>query len=80
MGFPGGSEVKNPPANVGNPGLIPGLGISPGEGNGNPLLFYCLENSIYRGAWLTIYSPRGGNELDMTELLTLSLKYEDVLL
>ena len=37
MGFPGGSVVKNPPANAGDMGLIPGLGGSPGEGNGNPL-------------------------------------------
>ena len=51
MGFPGGSEVKNPPANVGNPGLIPGLGISPGEGHGNPLQYSCLENPMDRGAW-----------------------------
>ena len=46
MGFPGGSEVKNPPANAGNPGLIPGLGISPGEGHGNPLQYSCLENPM----------------------------------
>ena len=37
MGFPGGSEVKNLPAHAGDMGLIPGLGRSPGEGNGNPL-------------------------------------------
>ena len=36
-GFPDGSEIKNPPANAGDVGLIPGLGIFPGEGNGNPL-------------------------------------------
>ena len=37
MGFPGGAVVKNPPANAGDSGLIPGLGRSSGEGNGNPL-------------------------------------------
>ena len=37
MGFPGGSVVKNPPANARDAGLIPGLAGSPGEGNGNPL-------------------------------------------
>ena len=37
MGFPGGSVVKNLPANIGDVGSIPGLGGSPGEGNGNPL-------------------------------------------
>ena len=54
MGFPGGSEVKNPPANVGNPGLIPGLGISPGEGHGNPLQSSCLKNSMDREGWWAI--------------------------
>ena len=44
-GFPGGSVVKNPPANVGDIGSIPGLGISPGGGNGNPFRYSCLENS-----------------------------------
>ena len=46
--------VKNLPANAGdtgNEGLIPGLGKSPGEGNGNPLQYSCLENPMDRGAW-----------------------------
>ena len=43
-GFPGGSVVKNPPANPGDPGLIPGSGRCPGEGNGTPLQYSCLEN------------------------------------
>ena len=43
--------IKNPPANAGAMGLIPGLGKSPGEGNGNPLQYSCLENSMDRGAW-----------------------------
>ena len=51
MGFPGGSVVKKLPANVGDTGLIPGLERSPGEGNGNPLQYFCLENSMDRGAW-----------------------------
>ena len=42
--FPGGSVVKNPPANAGDMVLIPGLGRLPGEGNGNPLQDSCLEN------------------------------------
>ena len=50
-GFPGGSVVKNLSANTGQAGLIPGLGRSPGEGNGNPLQDSCLENSMDRGAW-----------------------------
>ena len=51
MGFPGGSVVKNPPANAGNMGLFPALGRAPGEGNGNPLQYSCLDNSMDRGAW-----------------------------
>ena len=46
--------IKNPPANAGDlrdVGSIPGLGSSPGEGNGNPLQYSCLENSMDRGAW-----------------------------
>ena len=50
-GFPGGPVVKNPPANTGAMGLIPGSGRSPGEGNGNPLQYSCLENPMDRGDW-----------------------------
>ena len=62
MGFPGGSVVKNPPANAGDTGLIPGLGKSPGEGSGNPFQYSCLKNSMDRGAWQA-------TELDMTSRL-----------
>ena len=48
---PGGSEVKASDSNAGDPGSIPGLGRSPGEGNGNPLQYSSLENPIDRGAW-----------------------------
>ena len=51
MGFPGGSEDKESACNVGDPGLIPGEGRSPGEGNGNPLQYSCLENAMDGGAW-----------------------------
>ena len=50
-GFPGGSLVKDPPANAGATGLIPGSGRSPGEGNGNPLQYSCLEDPLDREAW-----------------------------
>ena len=49
--------VKNPPANAGGAGdmgSIPGLGRCPGEGNGNPLRYSCLENSMDRGAWRAV--------------------------
>ena len=54
MRFPGGSVVKNPPANArdaGDVGLISGSERSLGEGNGNPLQYFCPENSKDRGAW-----------------------------
>ena len=50
MGFPCGSVVKNPPANAGDTGSTPGSGRSPGEGNGNPLKYSCLEDPMERGA------------------------------
>ena len=51
LGFPGGSEVKASAWNAGDLGSIPGLGRSPGEGNGNPLQYSCLENPMDGGAW-----------------------------
>ena len=51
MGFPNGSAVKNPPANAGDVGLIPGSGRSPGEGNSNPLQYSYMGNPMDRGTW-----------------------------
>ena len=51
LGFPGGSVVKNLPANAGNTGSIAVLGRSPEEGNGNLLQYSCLENLMDRGTW-----------------------------
>ena len=65
MGFPGGSVVKNLPANAGDAadaGLIPVLGRSPGGGNDNPLQYSCLGNPRDREAW----QARVGKELDTT--------------
>ena len=50
-GFPRSSVGKETAGNAGDPGLIPGLGRSPGEGNGSPLQYSCLENPMDRGAW-----------------------------
>ena len=50
-GFPGGSDGKEFACGAGDLGLIPGLGRSPGEGNGNPLWYSCLENPMNGGAW-----------------------------
>ena len=51
IGFPGGSDGKVSVCNAGDPGSIPGLGRSRGEGNGNPLQCSCLENPMDGGAW-----------------------------
>ena len=68
----GGSDGKASACNVGGPGSIPGLGRSPGEGNGNPLQYSCLENPTDGGA---CYSPRGCKKSDTTELHFTSLIY-----
>ena len=65
MGFPSGAVVKNPPADAGEAGSIPGLGISPEEGNGNPFQYSRLENPMDRGAWqATVHGVT--KESDMT--------------
>ena len=51
LGFPGGSDGKASVYNVGDLGSIPGSGRSPGERNGNPLQYSCLENPMEGGAW-----------------------------
>ena len=63
--FPGGLVVKNPPANVGDAGLIPGSGRSPGEENGNPLQYSYLENPMEREVSQAIVCGVT-KELDMT--------------
>ena len=56
--FPGGSDGKETACNAGDPGSDPGLGRSPGEGNGYPLQYSCLKTSLDHGAWRG-YSPWG---------------------
>ena len=51
LSFPGGSDGKASACNAGDPGSIPGWGRSPGEGNGNPVQYSCLENPTDGGAW-----------------------------
>ena len=51
MGFPSGSDGKESASNAADPGSIPGSGRSTGGGNGKPLQYSCLENSVNRGAW-----------------------------
>ena len=67
LGFPGGSDSKESACNAGDLGLIPGSGRSPGEGNGNPLQYSCLENSMDRGAWWATVYAVGRKESDTTE-------------
>ena len=67
-GFPGGSDGKESAWKGGDPVSTADSGRSPGEGNGYPLQYSCLENSMDRG--LVGYSPWGHKELDMTEWLT----------
>ena len=70
--FPGGSDGKESACNAGNPGSIPGLGRSPGEGNGYPLQYSCLKNSMDRGArWATVHGV--ANCRTQVSDLTLSL-------
>ena len=64
-GFPDVSVGKESACNVGDQGSTPGWGRFPGEGNGNPLQYSCLENSIDRGAWWAVVHG-GHKESDMT--------------
>ena len=69
LGFPGGSDGKESACNVGDLGSIPGLGKSPGGGNGNLLYYSCLENPHGQRS-LAGYSSWGHKESDMTERLS----------
>ena len=71
LDFPGGPDGKVSVYNVGNPALIPGLGRSPGEGNGNPLQYYCtMPGKSHEQRSQVGYSPWGCKESDTTERVT----------
>ena len=89
LGFPGGSDGKESACKAEDPGSIPGLGSSPGEENGYPLQYSCLENSINRGdlcaatwghkEWVAFVGSHGATwghkELDTTEQISLALAF-----
>ena len=67
MGFPGGSDGKESACDAGDPGSIPGSGRSPGEGNGSPLQYSCLQNSMDRGALqATVYTILAESSKDLS--------------
>ena len=69
-GFPGGSEVKGSASYTEDLGSIPGSGRSPGEGNGNPLQYSCLENPTDRGAWRTTVHGVAKSHTQLKQLST----------
>ena len=84
MGFPGGSEGKASACNARDPGSIPGLGRSPGERNGNPLQYSCLENSMDRRAWwATVHgvtkSQTGLSDFTFTFIHIYTMEYYSVI-
>ena len=67
LGFPGGSDGKASACNARDPGLTPGLGRSPGVGNGNSLQYSCLENSVDRGTWWATVHEVSKDKTDHTQ-------------
>ena len=71
--FPGGSDGKASAYNAGDLGSIPGLGRSPGEGNGNPLQDYCLENPMDREAWQATVHGITKNRTQLSDFTSLQV-------
>ena len=76
--LPGGSDSKESACSAGNPGFIPGLGSSPGEGIGYPLQYSCLENSMDRGVWWAVTVLTMGLSRDCMFLGSLSRHNKDL--
>ena len=70
QGFPGGASGKEPAYNAGDAGLIPGLGRSPGGGNGNPIQYSCLENPMERGDWQATVHRVAWSQTQLKQLST----------
>ena len=83
-GFPGGSDSKESACSAGDLGLISGLGRSPGEGNGNRLQYFCLENPMDRGAWRAtvhgVTNSQGDEHFDFSILSALIMFRQDCVL
>ena len=77
MDFPGGSDGKASAYNAGDPGSIPGLGRSPGEGNGDPPQYSCLENPMDGGAWWATVHGVAKSRTRLSDF-TLRIKYLDI--
>ena len=80
-GFPGRAVVKNLPANAGVPrdvGSIPGSGRSVGVGNGNPLQYSCLENSMERGAWRAIVHGVTKSQIQLSMYVSIILRKQNL--
>ena len=75
--FPGGSEVKASACNAGDLGSIPGSGSSPGEGNGNPLQYSCLENPKDGGAWWATVHGVPKSRTRLSDFTSLHFTIED---
>ena len=76
MGFPCGSDSNESACNAGNPDLIPGLERSLGEGNGNPLHYSCLKNSMDRGAWWPTVHGVAKSQIQLSNNFTFTHKRE----
>ena len=74
-GLPGGSVVKNLPANAGDVGLIPDLGRSPRAGNDNPLQCFCLENAMARGAWWATVHRVTKSQTQLSDFTSLAVQW-----
>ena len=78
MAFPGGSDGKASVYNAGDPGSIPGLGRSPGEGNGNPLRYYCLESPMDREAWKATLHGIAKSQTRLSDFTSLHLESKEI--
>ena len=74
-GFPGGSEGKTSACNAGDPGLIPGSGRSPEEGNGNPLQYSCLENPMDGEAWWATAHAVAKSRTQLRDITSLAVQW-----